>query len=67
VLFGQAGRKVLESDGTSGRFCLSCHSFEPFNERERVERIEDRYDSRANEKLGPAPRPPRGGATVAIR
>jgi hypothetical protein len=23
VLFGQAGRKVLESDWTSGRFCLS--------------------------------------------
>jgi hypothetical protein len=37
VLFGQAGRKVLESDWTIGRFRLSCHNFEPFIERERVE------------------------------
>ncbi len=35
VLLGQAGRKMLESDWTSGRFCLSCHDFEPFIERER--------------------------------
>jgi hypothetical protein len=67
VLFGQAGRKVLESDWTTGRFCLSCHSFEPFIERESVERIEDRYDSWANEKLGPAPTTAGKGATVAIR
>ena len=39
MLLGQAGREMLESDWTSGRFRLSCHNFEPFIERERVERL----------------------------
>ena len=34
MLLGQAGRKMLESDWTIGRFRLSCHDFEPFIERE---------------------------------
>jgi hypothetical protein len=37
MLLGQAGRKMLESDWTSLHFRLSCHSLEPFIERERIE------------------------------
>ena len=36
MLLGQAGREMLESDWTSGCFCLSCHNFEPFIEREEL-------------------------------
>ena len=39
MLLGQAGREMLESDWTIGCFCLSCHSFEPFIECERAERL----------------------------
>jgi len=34
MVLGQPSREVLESDWTIGRFCLSCHSLEPFIERE---------------------------------
>jgi hypothetical protein len=30
----QSSREMLEGDRTIGRFCLSCHSLEPFIERE---------------------------------
>jgi len=34
MVLRQPSREVLESDWTIGRFCLSCHSLEPFIERE---------------------------------
>jgi hypothetical protein len=39
MLLGQAGREMLESDWSIGRFRLSCHSLEPFIECERAERL----------------------------
>jgi hypothetical protein len=36
MLLGQTGRKMLESDWTSGHFRLSCHNFEPFMKAKRL-------------------------------
>jgi hypothetical protein len=39
MLLGQTGRKMLESDWTSGHFRLSRDNFEPFIKSKDIERV----------------------------